>query len=195
MCNWAYEGVLLSIESRGPWQWHRVPWIWKVFSPPMLLLALCSSAETMSYPSGKRKGSVILAKVILKVLSLGVCTCKQVLQVLSQVRQEPQLDWFPLAAWFSVWITQRWCLLPFINLVQGVTMGILFVYTPKDQRTKVRKLRDIGSGNGLRRFYSRSSPRSYWATFLLFLFSSTSASCGCNLLSACMAGTVNWVNW
>ena len=57
-----------------------------------------------------------------------------------------------------------------------MAMETLFVHTSRTQRTKARKLRDIGSRNGLRRFYSRSSPASYWSAFLLFLFSSTSAS-------------------
>ena len=50
MYNWAYKGVLPSTESRGSWWWQRAPWIWNALSPPLLLLALRSSAETMSHP-------------------------------------------------------------------------------------------------------------------------------------------------
>ena len=52
MYNWAYKDALPSTESRGPWRWQRASWIWNALSPPLLLLllALRSSAETMSNP-------------------------------------------------------------------------------------------------------------------------------------------------
>ena len=107
----------------------------------------------------KRKDSLILAKVVLKVPSLSVCPCKQILQVLRWVRQELQLYWSSLAAWFPARVSQRWCLLPFIDLVQVVKVRAPFVHTSKVQRTKARKLRYISSRNSLRRFYSRYSSR------------------------------------
>ena len=67
MYNWAYKGVLPSTESRGSWKWQRKSWIWNALSPSLLLLALRSSAETMSHPKEvKAKPALYWRRLFLK---------------------------------------------------------------------------------------------------------------------------------
>ena len=131
---------------------------------------------------GKLKGSVVLAKVALKR--------RPWVSVLASKFFKYSGGSDKSCSWTDPCLQHDSQVGFLIDLVQGMTMWAFLVHTSKAQRTKARKLRDIGNRNGLRRLYSRSSPMSYWVAFLLFLFNSTSASWCCKSFPACLADVI-----
>ena len=133
-------------------------------------------SETIASQRRKHKDSVMLAKAVLKMSSLGIYTCKKVFQVLMWVRQVLQLDWSSLATWFLGRVPQWMCLLPFDQSSSRRDSGgipCLYIQGPKVKGEKATKYR---KQNRLRRLYSMYSLASQGAAFLVFLFNSTSVS-------------------